>query len=84
MKKDQIINAIQDEINAIHNDANDSLKSLNKKISDDDRRISNWFGLSKDYYINIARYAWGHRGSKIAAYRLQSVLNQIKKEIKES
>ena len=69
---------IQDKINKIYNEADQTLIKINEKQKNKYANIKSMFECDVDYYRDVARYAWGERGKQIAVLQLQSYINKPK------
>lgn len=88
METKLILDKIQERINLINNQAIDSLKALNEKQAKREanqyEKIETMFDCDLQYYRDIARFAWAARAKQIAMVDMQSLLNELKKEISET
>lgn len=82
MEKEQIIEKIQEKLLRISNEADVFLRTLNEQASKNPAyNVTTRLELPSSYYRDVAVYAWGARGQKIACIMLQGLLNELRKDL---
>lgn len=82
MENKELLDRIQEKIVKIANNADEFLEKLNKE-TDEYAHAKSMYDCDKDYYTNIARYAWAERAKKSAMLDMQSFLNELRKELEQ-